>query len=120
MIYKIVGDFNEDLDKILKHFQSNYVIMFFRNVIYLADIKEGKAKKDMKSFVAEVIKSDFYLQEINEYNLKYEPPQVVEWCKEQFIRLDTVRFEAKQQEELKAMLDFIRAIEDNLKTMTQE
>ena len=118
MIYKVITDFGENLETILKYFQKDYNIIFYKNVIYMADKEDTETKKDVKRFASEIIKQDFYLQEINENNLKYEPPQVVEWCKEQFVRLDTLRFEAKQQEELKAMLEFINAIEKNLNELT--
>ena len=114
MIYKIIADFGEQLETILKHFQKDYNIMFYKNVIYLADKEDSETKKNVKKFASKIIKDDFYLQEINENNLKYEPSQAVEWCKDQFIRLDTLRFEAKQQKELKAMLNFISDIEKNL------
>lgn len=118
MIYKVITDFGENLETILKHFQNDYNIMFYKNVIYLADKEAIETKKEVKQFASKIIKQDFYLQEINENNLKYEPPQVVEWCKDQFIRLDTLKFEAKQQEELKAMLEFISAIGKNLEELT--
>lgn len=116
MIYKIITNFEKDLDKILKHFQSEFVLLFYNNVVYIAD-KSEKATTNINEFVSRVIKSNFYIQEINENNLKYEPPQVVEWCKGQFIRLDTLRFEAERQEELKAMLDFVNAVGENLEQL---
>lgn len=120
MIYKIVSDFNNDLDKILKHFQTEFVLMFYNNVVYIANKDEKETITNIKSFVSKVIKTNFYLQEINENNLKYEPPQVVEWCKGQFIRLDTLRFEAERQVELRAMLDFVKAVGENLEQLIAE
>lgn len=116
MIYKIITDFQEDLDKILKHFQTEFVLLFYNNVVYIAN-KSEKETTNIKNFVSKVIKSNFYIQEINETNLKYEPLQVVEWCKGQFIRLDTLRFEAERQEELKAMLEFVNAVGENLEQL---
>lgn len=120
MIYKIITNFNNDLDKILQHFQKDYVIMFYRNAIYIANLTGNKTQKTVKTFVSKVIKDDFYLQEINENNLKYEPPQVIEWCKQQFVRLDTLKFEEERQEELRSMLSFVRAVESNIEQMIQE
>ena len=116
MIYKIITNFEQNLDKILKHFQTEFVLLFYNNVVYIAN-KSEKETTNINKFVSRVIKSNFYIQEINENNLKYEPPQVVEWCKGQFIRLDTLRFEAERQEELKAMLDFVNAVGENLEQL---
>lgn len=117
MIYKIITNFEQDLDKILKHFQSEFVLLYYNNVVYIANKGIEKTTSNIDSFVSKVIKSNFYVQEINENNLKYEPPQVVEWCKGQFIRLDTLRFEAEKQEELKAMLEFVNAVGENLEQL---
>ena len=40
MIYKIITDFQEDLDKILKHFQTEFVLLFYNNVVYIANKSE--------------------------------------------------------------------------------
>lgn len=116
MIYKIITNFEQDLDKILKHFQTEFVLLFYNNAVYIAN-KSEKETTNINKFVSRVIKSNFYIQEINENNLKYEPTQVVEWCKGQFIRLDTLRFEAERQEELKAMLEFVNAVGENLEQL---
>ena len=119
MIYKIITNFEQDLDKILKHFQTEFVLLFYNNAVYIAN-KSEKETTNINKFVSRVIKSNFYIQEINENNLKYEPPQVVEWCKGQFIRLDTLRFEAERQEELKAMLEFVNAVGENLEQLIKQ
>ena len=50
-------------------------------------------------------------------NLKYEPTKVIEWCKEQFVRLDTIKFEKERQAELKAMYDFVQAVDRELEML---
>ena len=52
--------------------------------------------------------------ELNENNLKYEPFQIVEWCKQKFVEQDTKRFEIEKQKELRAYLKFMNDFEAEL------
>ena len=55
MIYKVITDFGENLEIILKHFQNDYNIMFYKNVIYLADKEAIETKKEVF-----VLKENFF------------------------------------------------------------
>ena len=45
--------------------------------------------------------------------------KIEEWCKEQFVRLDTIKFEKERQAELKAMYDFVQAVDRELEMLIQ-
>ena len=114
MVYKIIAEFEDELERIIKELSKNFIVLFYRNVIYVAS-KEGTIDKtEVEKIVKSIIKESFYCQELNEKNLKYEPTKIVDWCKDQFIRLDTIKFEKERQEELRAMYDFVKAVDREL------
>lgn len=114
MVYKIIAEFEDGLERIIKELSKNFIVLFYRNVIYVAS-KEGTINKtEVEKIVKSIIKESFYCQELNEKNLKYEPTKIVDWCKDQFIRLDTIKFEKERQEELRAMYDFVKAVDREL------
>lgn len=114
MVYKIIAEFEDGLERIIKELSKNFIVLFYRNVIYVAS-KEGTIDKtEVEKIVKSIIKESFYCQELNEKNLKYEPTKIVDWCKDQFIRLDTIKFEKERQEELRAMYDFVKAVDREL------
>ena len=119
MVYKILTDFEEGLDNIIKELSSDFMVLFYRNAIYIAK-KEGRAsKQEVDKDLKRIIKATFYCQELNENNLKYEPLKAMEWCKEQFIRIETQLFEREKQEELQAMWNFVKAVDNELAILSR-
>ena len=119
MVYKILTDFEEGLDNIIKELSLEFMVLFYRNAIYIAK-KEGRAsKQEVDKDLKRIIKATFYCQELNENNLKYEPLKAMEWCKEQFIRIETQLFEREKQEELQAMWNFVKAVDNELAILSQ-
>jgi hypothetical protein len=119
MVYKILTDFEEGLDNIIKELSLDFMVLFYRNAIYIAK-KEGRAsKQEVDNDLKKIIKATFYCQELDETNLKYEPLKAMEWCKEQFVRIETQLFEKEKQEELQAMWNFIQAVDNELAILSQ-
>ena len=119
MVYKILTDFEEGLDNIIKELSLEFMVLFYRNAIYIAK-KEGRAsKQEVDKDLKRIIKATFYCQELNENNLKYEPLKAMEWCKEQFVRIETQLFEKEKQEELQAMWNFVKAVDNELAILSQ-
>lgn len=119
MVYKILTDFEDGLDNIIKELSLDFMVLFYRNAIYIAK-KEGRAsKQEVDKDLKRIIKATFYCQELNENNLKYEPLKAMEWCKEQFIRIETQLFEREKQEELQAMWNFVKAVDNELAILSQ-
>ena len=120
MVYKILTDFEDGLDNIIKELSLDFMVLFYRNAIYIAK-KEGRAsKQEVDKDLKRIIKATFYCQEMNESNLKYEPLKAMEWCKEQFIRIETQLFEKEKQEELQAMWNFVKAVDNELSILSQK
>lgn len=119
MVYKILTDFEDGLDNIIKGLSLDFMVLFYRNVLYIAK-KEGRtSKQEVDNDLKKIIKSTFYCQELNESNLKYEPLKAMEWCKEQFVRIETQLFEKEKQDELQAMWNFVKAVDNELAILSQ-
>ena len=119
MIYKIIAEFEEELERVIKELSKKFIVLFYRNVIYVASKEDEIEKTEVEKMIKSIIKESFYCQELNEKNLKYEPTKVIEWCKEQFVRLDTIKFEKERQAELKAMYDFVQAVDRELEMLVK-
>lgn len=120
MIYKIISDFNQRLREIIEHFAMSYDTMFYNNVLYIGTNEEKINIKQINQECQKAISGSFYVIEINENNLKYEPDKVVEWCKQLFIDYDTYRFEQNKQIELQAMLKFIQDFEHSIQEINTQ
>ena len=117
MIYKVTADFKEDMSNILKELEKDFDFVFFREILYIAPRNYIKTKKEIenqKKTIRDIIKQEIFIRELDENNLKYEPIQIIEWCKQKFIEQDTKRFEAEKQRELKAYLKFMNDFEAEL------
>lgn len=117
MIYKVTANFNEDLSNIVKELEKDFDFVFFREILYIAPreyTKNNKEAENQKKKIKNIIKQENFIMELNENNLKYEPFQIVEWCKQKFVEQDTKRFEIEKQKELRAYLKFMNDFEAEL------
>ena len=96
MIYKILMDFSNCLSDIIDVLKKDFNIMFFNNVLYVSK-KNPYIKFDLKKY----LNNNVCIIEITMNNLKSEPYAVIEWCKNKFVELETIKFETEQQETLK-------------------
>lgn len=117
MIYKVTANFNEDLSNIVKELEKDFDFVFFREILYIAPreyAKNNKETENQKKKIKNIIRQENFIMELNENNLKYEPFQIIEWCKQKFIEQDTKRFEIEKQKELRAYLKFMNDFEVEL------
>lgn len=114
MIYKIQTDFvnTNSLEKTIKKLSKDFNILFFNNSLF-ASVKNLENTPDIKKLL--IPKSSFYITEVTEDNLKFEHNTVIEWCKDNFIKLDMLRFEKENQAKLKAIMDVLEEAEVKLK-----
>ena len=116
MIYKILADFTDCLDEIIKEISNDFNIFFFNNILYVSK-KDPYNQTDLKK----ILKLDnVCIIEITEKNLKREPEFVVDWCRDNFVKLDTIKFEKEQQTAIKEMLNFIELFDENMQKILKE
>lgn len=116
MIYKILTDFTDCLAEIIETLNKDFDVMFFNNVLYV-----GKKDPYINIDIDKVLnKNNICIIEITEVNLKSEPLPVIEWCRNKFVELDTIKFETEQQKTLKEILDFIERFEYNIQEAIKE
>ena len=120
MIYKIIAEFEEELERVIKELSKKFIVLFYRNVIYVASKEDEIEKTEVEKMIKSIIKESFYCQELNEKNLKYEPDKVIEWCRDKFVEKETKKFEKEKQELLKAYVTLIKDLEIELKKEVEE
>ena len=116
MIYKILTDFTNCLAEIIEKINKDFNFIFFNNVLYISK-KNPYNKTNIKTLLK---KDNICIIEINETNLKNEPEAIVDWCKDNFIKLDTIRFETEKQQAIKEVLSFIEAFDKNIQKILNE
>ena len=110
MIYNIVSDFSK-LDISLRKLTNNFNVFFYGTSLFAA-----KKVFDDDVNIKELLKpkKDYFVTEINEDNLKYESQNVIEWCRDNFIKLDLQRLEKEKQAELKALMLMLDEVDEKM------
>lgn len=116
MIYKVQTDFTSTdstgLETVIKKLSKDFNVLFFNNCLF-ASVKNLQMAPDIRKLLTP--KSKFYITDITEENLRFEHNTVVEWCKDNFIKLDIQRFEKENQDRLKAIMELLEETEAKLK-----
>ena len=124
MVYKIQGNFNDDnFSSITTSIGTYFKILYCgaNNSMYvsLLDIgNEKNAKILLKHFLQP--NEEFVILPIDEYSLKRESREVQEWCRDELVRLDTLRYERDNQEKIQQMMKAMDLMEDYLKEDIQK
>ena len=91
LVYKIIGNFNQDerLEKILDKIKSVFYFVYADGVLYVA-VSEYSNKDKALEVLKKALKpaKDYFTIEITEDNLGKEAPFYLDWCKENLIRID--------------------------------
>lgn len=108
MIFKIQSNFSNNLADIIEILSKKYEVMFYNNNLYASCLSEISTIVELKP------KKNFYITEINEINLEFEPKTVVDWCKNQFINIDLRKYEIEQQDRLSHLMSVLEKVEITL------
>ena len=117
MIYKInvnIENIIELFDKISK----KYNVYFKNNILYISSIDYKKFSiKDVKKLFKQ---DNIYIEEINETNLKYEPSDVIIWCRDYFVQRDLKKYEEEHQDDISNYMKVLDKFEQNLENICNE
>lgn len=117
MIYKI----NVNIESIIDLFDKiskKYNVYFKNNILYISSI-------DYKTFTIKDIKKLFnqdnmYIEEINETNLRYEPSDIIIWCRDYFVQRDLKKYEDEHQNDISNYMKVLDNFEQNLENIYKE
>lgn len=108
MIYKII-DSPEVLIKGISELKE-YNIYFIKGCLFVSDTNNThNFYQDVKSIFNQ---SEMY--EINENNLAYEPPHIIEWAKRELVSADLNRYEKENQKKLCQIMQQLDKVEEKL------
>ncbi len=122
MIFKIVGNFDEvDFEKLLNRLSSIFEFIYLDESLFIALRKWTDYDLMNKTIKAALKPAKFFVvKEINEFNLGKENPEIVKWCRDNFVELDKQRFEIEQQERLKCTMTVLDECERILASRKKE
>lgn len=119
MIYKIMGNFtnktfNEKLNNVKKYFK--FIYKNGNLFLSIFSYKKTGLHTDYEKIIKENfdIKEGFVFFEINENNLMREDKDIIEWSRDNFVRLEKERYEIEQQDKLKKTMRALDNLEDIL------
>ena len=121
MVYKVIGDFKQgNFKDILTKIQRDFKFMYKNGSLYLAVLnwKDFKDKDD--SEMLEMIRGmfeprdEFLVKELNENNLNKEDRMIIDWVRDNYVRLDEERYNYQQQEKLRCTWKAMDIMEDIL------
>ena len=103
MIYKIIGNFtDQNFNRIIDKISLKFNFIYCNDTLYIS-IKNIDSLSENKDYLAKLFKpaKDFFITEITEQNILKENEMISEWCRENFVRLESQKFEIEQQAKLK-------------------
>lgn len=117
MIYKIILNIENIID-LLDTISKEYNVYFKNNILYISSI-------DYRMFTIKDIKRLFnqdniYIEEINETNLRYEPSDVIIWCRDYFVQRDLKKYEEEHQDDISNYMKVLDKFEQNLENICKE
>lgn len=114
MIFKIQLELLDNLFEIIEKLSIKYEIIFFNNNLYLSywDDINSKEMKEIKKILN--LGKTYYISEINENNLKFETRQVIDWCRDKFIKSDLKKFERNENEKILNVMKILDKVEVTL------
>ena len=121
MVYKVIGDFRQgNFKDILTKIQRDFKFMYKNGCLYLAvlnwkDFKD-KDNKELLEMIREIFepRDEFLVKELNENNLNKEDRMIIDWVRDNYIRLDEERYDYQQQEKLRHTWKAMDIMEDIL------
>lgn len=111
MIFKVVSNFDDFacMEKELKKFN----FMFLSGAMYISD-PEQTSEKRMLAKLRKIFPADSYIVRMDEIKLKLENYKVIEWCRNQFVAADEIKFEKENQKKLNQIMEILDNVEKEL------
>ena len=121
MVYKIQGDFTPDnMPVIIDYLCKKFKFIYKYNCLYISPLRIEDENQSIVTLDS-ILKSngEFLKININEFNLKKEPNDVIEWCRDCSVEQDKQRYENDKQDRLKEM-DYVLDLFETILKEEQE
>lgn len=117
MVYKIQSNlFPAQFGQTIELLKKNFNMFLVDNVIYVA----RRTYSDRVSLTTLLKpKKDYFISEITNENLLFEPQMVQDWCVQKFTLLETQKYEAENQERLRLSAEQLDFFEKELELAWQ-
>lgn len=124
MVYKIVGDFNnENFEVFMKKLTPKFKIMYRNEVLYIAltSLSLFESEEACERMVRNVFKpkKDFLVQLVTQSNVKKEAPDIADWLTQAWVKLEKEKLAQKEQARLqklwKDMDEFEKIVDEKIK-----
>lgn len=117
MVYKLMGNLTDDIfGEVIEILKKYHKFIYKNGNIYLA-VGKYLNRKDAEKELDKIDKmrdNGVFMIEINENNLKNECPEVIQWCRDELVRLDRERYEVENKDGIKKMFEVLDLFEANL------
>lgn len=111
MVYKVIGNISdENFQEIINELMEYNRFIYKNGNLYIAldNYKDKKENEEIiKLFKEKWREKEIYTIDITLDNLKNENQEVIDWCKENLIRLERKRYEENEQPRLQRMYEII-------------
>lgn len=114
MVCKVLGNFDSDtfgefLQKLQKY---SFKFIYNNGALYIAP-SDIRFTLLMESRIRKIFKptKNYCIIPIDENNLRNEPQDIIDWCRDNFVELELQKYEIEQQEKLKLTLNRIDEFE---------
>lgn len=122
MVFKVVGNFDDsNFYRMLDKLEEKFSFIYYSDAIF-ASIKNYKDSEQAEDFLKKIFRParNFLIAEINETNINRQSDIVKEWCLNNFVKLESQKFEDEEQTRLKQVWERMDHLEQTLNEMQNE
>lgn len=122
LIYKVIGNFDEcDFESIINKISEVFKIMYLNDTLYLSLVNYKDYNKQQEILnIAFQPRDIFVITPITEKNIMKQPDVAMQWCRDNFVLLETERYEIEQQEKLQATWKQMDEMEKELREQAKK
>ena len=121
LIYKIVGNFDDcDFEAIINKVNQIFKFIYINDTLYLSLINYQDYDKQ-KEVLEQAFQpaNNFLITPINEKNIMKQNDVAIQWCRDNFVNLETQRYEIEQQQKLLNVWERMNKLEEILQQELQ-
>ena len=122
MVLKVHSSFEDiDFGDLVEKLNVLFNILYVDKVMYLA-LRDYTKEEEARKLIKKLFKprTNFLIIELDAKKIMQECQDVMEWCRDAFVALETQRFEEEQQEVIRRTLEDIEKLKIRLRNSDKE